>query len=135
MPTFNSLEDVMKYVKKATADSMKEVGDKVEDIMKEEIQSQVYDAYPDNEHRTGQLKQSVETTKISDNSVEVSWRDNGDWFSLINGDHMYVIHGLEMGKTWNRPGTNLVEESKQRADIEVPDVYKKAMRSKGVPIK
>ena len=73
MPTFKSLNDLMRYVNKATADSMPEVGKELEEIMKEEIQTQVYDAYdPSTYERTKQLLNSVETTNVSDNSVEVS---------------------------------------------------------------
>ena len=139
MPTFKSLNDLMRYVNKATADSMPEVGKELEEIMKEEIQTQVYDAYdPSTYARTKQLLNSVETTSVNDNSVEVSWRDNGDWTSYA-GKHMYVIHGLEMGKTYGRggyrPSTDLVGESTRRAKNEIPDKYKSEMRNRGIPIK
>ena len=139
MPTFKNLKDVMKYIEKATADAMPEVGEELEEIMKEEIQTQVYDAYdPSTYERTKQLLNSVETTNVSNNSVEVSWRDNGDWTSYA-GKHMYVIHGLEMGKTYGRggyrPSTDLVGESTRRANNEIPDKYKKIMKSKGIKIK
>ena len=139
MPTFKNLNDLMKYVKKATSDSMPELGKELEEIMKEEIQTQVYDAYDPSEYeRTMQLLNSVETTNVSDNSVEVSWRDNGDWTSYA-GKHMYVIHGLEMGKTYGkggyRPSTNLVEESYRRAENEIPKKYKTEMKKRGIPIK
>ena len=139
MPTFKSLNDLMRYVNKATADSMPEVGKELEEIMKEEIQKQVYDAYDTSKYdRTKQLLNSVETTNVSDNSVEVSWRDNGDWTSYA-GKHMYVIHGLEMGKTYGRggyrPSTDLVGESTRRANNEIPDKYKSEMRNRGIPIK
>lgn len=139
MPTFKSLKDAMKYIEKATSDSMQEVGRELEEIMKEEIQTQVYDAYnPSTYDRTKQLLNSVETTNVSDNSVEVSWRDNGDWTSYA-GKHMYVIHGLEMGKTYGkggyRPSTNLVEESYRRAENEIPKKYKTEMKKRGIPIK
>lgn len=139
MPTFKSLNDLMRYVNKATANSMPEVGKELEEIMKEEIQAQVYDAYdPSTYERTKQLLNSVETTNVSDNSVEVSWRDNGDWTSYA-GEHMYVIHGLEMGKTYGRggyrPSTDLVGESTRRGKNEIPDKYKSEMRNRGIPIK
>ena len=139
MPTFKSLNDLMIYVNKATADSMPEVGKELEEIMKEEIQTQVYDAYdPSTYERTKQLLNSVETTNVSNNSVEVSWRDNGDWTSYA-GKHMYVIHGLEMGKTYGRggyrPSTDLVGESTRRGKNEIPDKYKSEMRNRGIPIK
>lgn len=139
MAKFKSLKDAMKYIEKATSDSMQEVGRELEEIMKEEIQTQVYDAYdPSTYERTKQLLNSVETTNIRDNSVEVSWRDNGDWTSYA-GKHMYVIHGLEMGKTYGkggyRPSTNLVEESYRRAENEIPKKYKAEMKKRGIPIK
>ena len=139
MAKFKSLKDAMKYIEKATSDSMQEVGRELEEIMKEEIQTQVYDAYnPSTYDRTKQLLNSVETTNVSDNSVEVSWRDNGDWTSYA-GKHMYVIHGLEMGKTYGRggyrPSTNLVEESYKRAEDEIPNKYKIEMKKRGIPIK
>ena len=139
MPTFKSLKDVMKYIEKATEDAMPEVGKELEEIMKEEIQTQVYDAYdPSTYERTKQLLNSVETTSVNDSSVEVSWRDNGDWTSYA-GKHMYVIHGLEMGKTYGRggyrPSTDLVGESTRRASNEIPDKYKSEMRNRGIPIK
>ena len=139
MAKFKSLKDAMKYIEKATSDSMQEVGRELEEIMKEEIQTQVYDAYdPSKYDRTKQLLNSVETTNVSDNSVEVSWRDNGDWTSYA-GKHMYVIHGLEMGKTYGkggyRPSTNLVEESYRRAENEIPKKYKAEMKKRGIPIK
>ena len=139
MAKFKSLKDAMKYIEKATSDSMQELGRELEEIMKEEIQNQVYDAYnPSTYDRTKQLLNSVETTNVSDNSVEVSWRDNGDWTSYA-GKHMYVIHGLEMGKTYGRggyrPSTNLVEESYKRAEDEIPNKYKIEMKKRGIPIK
>ena len=139
MAKFKSLKDAMKYIEKATSDSMQELGRELEEIMKEEIQTQVYDAYnPSTYDRTKQLLNSVETTNVSDNSVEVSWRDNGDWTSYA-GKHMYVIHGLEMGKTYGkggyRPSTNLVEESYRRAENEIPKKYQAEMKKRGIPIK
>ena len=139
MAKFKSLKDAMKYIEKATSDSMQELGRELEEIMKEEIQTQVYDAYnPSTYDRTKQLLNSVETTNVSDNSVEVSWRDNGDWTSYA-GKHMYVIHGLEMGKTYGkggyRPSTNLVEESYRRTENEIPKKYKTEMKKRGIPIK
>ena len=140
MPKFKSLKDALNYIEKAKVDSMKEIGECVEDIMKEEIEEQVYDAYPDNEHRTGQLIESVGITRILDDKVEISWRDNGDWFSIIKRsnhekpDHMYVIHGHEMGKVWGRMNkpTTLVKTSTERAEKEVPEELIKILRSKGI---
>ena len=141
MPRFKNLKDVENYINKVKADSMRELGECVEDIMKEEIEEQVYDAYePRFYERTGQLIESVEITRILDDKVEISWRDNGNWYSVIKRakgeqpDHMYVIHGHEMGKVWGRMNkpTTLVETSTERAEKEVPYELIKILRSKGI---
>jgi len=144
MPKFKSLKAALNYIEKSKADSMRDMGKCIEDIMKEEIQTQVYDAYkPKYYERTNQFIDSVEITDVSNNKVEVSWRDNGDWYSVIKRarneqpDHMYVIHGHEMGTVWGREGepTNIVEESTRRAEYEVPDELVKSLRSKGINVR
>ena len=141
MPKFKSLNDALKYIEKAKADSMKELGECVEDIMKEEIKEQVYEAYkPEYYRRTNELRDSPKVTKILDDRVEISWRDNGNWYSIIKRnrneepDHMYVIHGHEMGKVWGRENepTTLVETSTERARKETPDELIKILGSKGI---
>ena len=141
MPKFKSLNDALKYIEEAKADGMKELGECVEEIMKEEIEEQVYNAYsPKHYERTDQLFNSVGITNITDDRVEVSWQDNGDWYSIIKRnrneepDHMYVIHGHEMGKVWGRMNkpTTLVETSTERARKETPDELIKFLRSKGI---
>ena len=141
MPKFKSLNDALKYIEEAKADSMKVLGECVEDIMMEEIDEQVYNAYnPRHYERTDQLFNSVGITNITDDRVEVSWQDNGDWYSIIKRnrneqpDHMYVIHGHEMGKVWGRENepTTLVETSTERARKETPDELIKFLRSKGI---
>ena len=141
MPKFKSLNDALKYIEKAKADSMKELGECVEDIMKEEIKEQVYEAYkPEYYRRTNELRDSPKVTKILDDRVEISWRDNGNWYSIIKRakgeepDHMYVIHGHEMGKVWGRMNkpTTLVETGTERAEKEVPEELIKILRSKGI---
>ena len=44
MPTFKSLNDLMRYVDKATSDSMPEVGKELEEVFKEAIDNEVYKA-------------------------------------------------------------------------------------------
>ena len=143
MPKFKSLNDALKYIEKAKADSMKELGECVEDIMKEEIKEQVYEAYkPEYYRRTNELRDSPKVTKILDDRVEISWRDNGNWYSIIKRnrneepDHMYVIHGHEMGKVWGRMNkpTTLVETSTERAKKEVPEELIRILRSKGIKV-
>lgn len=138
MPKFKSLDDALRYVERAKEDSLRDLGKHIEDIMKEEIQDQVYDRYdPKTYDRTGQFIDSVKVTDVSHDRVEVTWRNNGDWTSYA-GDPMYVIHGHEMGKVYGRtstgyrPKTYLVEESMKRAEREVPDELIEFLRLKGI---
>ena len=133
--------EVEEYINKAKADSMKELGECVEEIMKEEIEEQVYNAYkPEYYRRTNELFNSPGITKILDDKVEISWRDNGNWYSVIKRargeqpDHMYVIHAHEMGTVWGRENepTTLVETSTERAEKEVPEELIRILRSKGI---
>ena len=140
MPKFKNLKSALNYIEKAKKRSMKDVGKCIENIMKEEIQDQVYDRYkPTDYDRTGQFINSVEVTDITDDRIEVSWRDNGDWESYA-GNHMYVIHGHEMGKVYGatksgyRPQTNLVEESTRRTEREVPEELIRSLGSKGIKV-
>lgn len=136
MATFKNLDDLMKYIEKATAESMKEVGEKLEDIMKDTIDEEVYDAYdPKIYDRSYQLRDKMVEVKSDNNSAEVRIAHTGDHISYIKGTRFYVPYGLEGGYTWGRGATNIQENSLKKAEDEIPDTYKKAMRSKGIPVK
>ncbi|MGL5191671.1 MAG: hypothetical protein ACRC7S_18680 [Cetobacterium sp.] len=142
MATFSSLEAIMKHIEKATTDSMKEVGEELEDVFKDAIDEEVYDAYDPVEYdRTYQLRdEMVEITNLGKDNVEVSITHTGDHISYIKGTRFYVPFGLEGGYTWgdrgvNRPATDIEGNAIIKAEDRVPDVYKKSMRSKGIPIK
>ena len=138
MPKFKNLESALNYIEKTKATTMKKMGRCIEEIMKEEIQTQVYDAYkPEDYKRTREFINSVKATDITEDRIEVTWRDSGDWRSYA-GEHMYVIYGHEMGKVYGvggyRPITNLVEESERRVKQEIPDELAKALRLKGIKV-
>ena len=136
MATFKNLDDLMKYIEKATAESMKEVGEKLEDIMKDTIDEEVYDAYdPKKYPRSYQLRDKMVEVKYGDDNAEVRITHTGDHISYVKGTRFYVPYGLEGGHTWGRGATNIQESSLRKAEDEIPDTYKKAMKSKGVPIK
>lgn len=136
MPTFNSLNALMDYINNATASSMREVGDELEDVFKDSIDEEVYDAYdPKHYERTNQLKDMVETTNIDNNSVEVSITHTGGHISYIKGTRFYVPYGLEGGHTWGRGATDIEGNAMNKAEKRIPDTYKDAMKSRGIPIK
>lgn len=142
---FSSLEDLKSYVEKKHLQALEEVGEEMKDIMKKETTEQVYHAYNPNAYETtGQLLDSIDITDMSKNSVTVEWQDNGDWTS-VNGEHFFPMYGLESGKTWGegstrlnpkyRPKTNLLEESINEIEREIPNEYRKIMNGLGVPVR
>lgn len=136
MPTFKNLKDVMKYIEKATEDAMPEVGEELEEVFKEAIDKEVYEAYdPKIYKRTMQLKDMVEITDIGKDKVEVSITHTGDHISYIKGTRFYVPYGLEGGHTWGRGATDMEGEAIDIANDRIPDKYKKIMKSKGIKIK
>ena len=136
MPTFKSLNDLMRYVNKATADSMPEVGKELEEVFKEAIDNEVYKAYsPKIYERTEQLKDMVEITKIGNENGEVSITHTGDHISYIKGTRFYVPYGLEGGHTWGRGATDIEGEAMDIAKDKIPEKYKSEMRNRGISIK
>ena len=71
MPKFKSIKSALNYFEKSKAASMKDVAKCIEDIMKEEIQEQVYDAYkPQGDYvRTGEFIDSVKATDITEDRL------------------------------------------------------------------
>ena len=136
MPTFKNLKSLMKYVDKATSDSMSRVGKELEYVFKDAIDKEVYDAYdPKMSERTEQLKDMVEITNIGDKNVEVSITHTGDHISYVKGTRFYVPYGLEDGHTWGRSSTDIEGEAMKLAQDRIPEEYKKAMKGQGISIK
>ena len=133
---FKSLEDLVRYVKRMNGVAMYEVGEEMKDIMKEETAEQVYQSYsPDVYTRTYDLMNSIDVVERDNDSVTAEFQDNGNWTSVKYGTHFHAIKGLEDGATWGRSGTNLMEESSNRIEKEIPKKYKSIMNRLGVPMK
>lgn len=132
---FNSLDDAMAYIRSQNAKAMNVVGKEMEDIMKEEVRSQVYNAYSPQEYdRTGDVEKCARVTETSATSVVAEFADEGGWTS-VKGGHYNAYEGLEDGWTWGRGETNLMETSESRIESEIPNEYKGTMNSLGVPVK
>lgn len=142
---FSSLEELVRYVESKQSRAMNSVGKEMKEIMKQETNSQV-DAYSNSIYEnTGDIIDCIDITDMSKDSVEVSWKDNGDWHSVIDGNHMYAPYALENGTAWGRgktrtnlsyrPKTNFVEESMDKIKSEIPNEYKRIMNGLGVPLK
>lgn len=136
MTTFKSLEDLMVYVNKATTNSMREVGEELKEVMKDAIDDEVYNSYdPKVYERTEQLKNMVELTDVGNNSAEVRVTHTGGHISYIKGTRFYVPYGLEDGHTWGRGATDIEGCAMDKAEDRIPEKYKQAMNSRGIPIK
>ncbi|HBE8640386.1 TPA: hypothetical protein KM425_002107 [Clostridioides difficile] len=144
---FKSLDELVAYTKNKIAASMPEVGKEMKEIMKEEVNKQVYSGYtPVGEWnpnvwggRTGQLLDAIDVTELSSNSVTSEIQNNGNWVDAFTRNSAFPMERLEKGKVWGvggyRPQTNIMEESNSKAQERVPKCFKSKMNELGVPVK
>lgn len=141
---FKSLDELVAYTKVKIAASMPEVGEEMKEIMKEEVVKQAYGSFiPTIYERTGDLLDASEIAEITANSVTSEIKDNGGWNSL-RGGHFFPMYGFEGGSVWThgstreepkfRPQTNIMSESKAKAQERVPKCFKTTMNGLGVPV-
>ncbi|AWH83466.1 hypothetical protein [Clostridioides difficile] len=143
---FKSLDELVAYTKNKIAASMPEVGKEMKEIMKEEVNKQVYSGYtPVGEWnpnvwggRTGQLLDAVDVTELSSNSVTSEIQNKGNWVDAFTRNSAFPMERLEKGKVWGvggyRPQTNIMEESNSKAQERVPKCFKSTMNGLGVPV-
>lgn len=135
---FSNLNDMISYIEKQQSKVSKKLGDAMVDIMKEEVQTQVYSAYsPRTYNRTGDMINSPQIEYFDKNQVSVAFMNMGSWTSY-GGTPFHAIIGLEAGKTYGvggyRPKTNLMETSFNKIENKIPNVFLDYMRSQGIPI-
>ena len=141
---FNSLDDVVNYIKRSCnpdiIDEIEREGLKtMEDVTRDQV-----DGW------SGDIFKSVGTNIKTNDSLELSWRDNGRWYSLAEktkGNHMYAPWALEHGKVWdfsagsspNNPiykkPTTLEETSADIIEKDSEDITRKILRRKGFKVK
>lgn len=141
---FSSLEEMIAYIEKAQSQATKKMGDEMVDIMKDEVQKQVYNSYSPNDYnRTMQLLNSPQITNVSKNYVSAAFLMMGDWKSQGygmssysgGGSPFFPMYGLEYGGVWGRGTTSIMDESIDRMENEIPLCYRDAMNSMGIPIR
>lgn len=144
---FNSLEELTKYLENKQATAMPKVGEEMKNIMKEETKKEV-DSYVTLKYEnTGYIIDCIDITMLSKDSVDVSWQDNGRWYSLSEKsykDHMYAPWALEHGKVWAsgstssnpnyRDSTDFVDNSTKQIEKDLPKKYKKIMNNLGISL-
>ena len=141
---FSSLEAVVSYIKNSCnpeiIDEIEREGLKtMEDVTRDQV-----DGW------SGDIFQSVGTNIKTNDSLELSWQDNGGWYSLsekTKGDHMYAPWALEHGKVWDfsagsspknpiyKKPTTLEETSTEIIEKDSEDITRKILRRKGFDVK
>ena len=130
---FNSIEEMVAYVKRQIASTNDDLGEEMVRIAKEETKKQQESYTPTQYERTDALVNCIGITNVSPESVEISWQDNGGWTS-VKGSPFYAPQGLENGTTWGRSGTDFVDQSFNEIEDKIPLSFKRHMKSRGVPI-
>lgn len=140
---FKSLSEVVSFIKQAQTNAIKEIGESVEEIIKETTQDNLYDSYSPNQYiRTGDMmRDMVQTKSMTSNSLTVGFEDNGGHTSWVSPyPHVFVAPILEEGGHTRevgggrKPPTRIIEDSYEKAEKEVPKVYISAMASQGVKV-
>lgn len=125
---FSSIEELTAYVESRQSRAMKDVSEDLKRIVDESVSGNV-DGW------TGQIFDSV-ISGSSNDSAEAEFIDNGRWYSEVTGNEVgNPIKFLEAGTTWNKDKTNIMKDSFNKAESEIPDNYKKYMNGLGVPLK
>lgn len=140
---FKSLGEVINYIKKSQTQAIKEIGQELENTVRETTQKNLYDAYSPTSYnpRTYDMLNMIRTTEISSDSVTVAIEDTGGHTSWSEPHpHVFVAPILEEGgHTFHRngerkPPTRIIEDSVEKAKDTAPETYIKAMAKKGIKV-
>lgn len=134
---FNSIEEMVRYIESQSVSANATLADNMVDIAKENTKEEQYKYTPETYKRTGKLIDSIKATKITKDNIEIEWTNPG-WLSYDKKKYIYATGALENGTTYGvggyRPATNFVEETYNELEDKIPIDYKKAMKSRGIPI-
>lgn len=132
---FNSLEEMIAYIEKQQAGVAKDMGDEMVQIMKEEVQKQVYASYkPKTYQRTRDMMNSPQIKYFDKNQVVTEFMMMGSWTSY-SGSPFFPMYALEGNTVYGRSGTNIMDVSCNRIESKIPNVFVQEMRSRGIPIR
>lgn len=140
-----ALENLLNKIEEASARSVQQTGEFVEQEFSELVQKEVYEKYsPKAYERTGAMGETPKIAVLKNDYVKIEFRDLGNWYSRgggmpnykDDGQPFFAMIGLEQGTTWNRPASNIMKEvASWRFKSEIADEYKEAMLTQGIPIK
>ena len=132
---FNSVEEAEAYIEKQLQGACQSVADEMVDIAKRETQAQTQRGKGAPSYaNTGNVINCIDATKISTKEVEITWQDNGGWYSIITGEPFYAPWALENGYTWNVGATNFVDSSFSQIQSSIPPLLISYLRARGIPI-
>ena len=141
---FSSIDEIASYIKNSCnpdiIDEIEREGLKtMEDVTNQQVAGWSRDIF-----------QSIGTNIKTNDSLELSWQDNGGWHSLASktrDNHMYAPWALEHGKVWDfsagstpknpiyKKPTTLEETSAERIEKDSEDITRKILRRKGFDVK
>ena len=132
---FNSVEEAEAYIEKQLQGACQSVADEMVDIAKRETQAQTQRGKGAPFYaNTGNVINCIDATKISTKEVEITWQDNGGWYSVITGEPFYAPWALENGTVWYQSSTNFVDSSFSRIQSDIPPLLVSYLRARGIPI-
>lgn len=136
--TFNSIDEMRKYVLSIMNDCAYLTSERMLEIMKQQIED-AYNSYsPSMYVRTGDLLNTPQRISANSRGIKTAFVDNGGWYSLVGqtkGHHFFALEGLEAGTSWGRDATDIYQNSVDICHIEIGDFYVDCMKKFGVPIK
>lgn len=159
MPTFSSIKQLETYLKKAIQDSMEDVGRDVEQVVRDNLEKEVYQPFEPEEYiRTRELMNSLtHKTKKNGNEATVEVKNDEDMFydNYAPNQHMNVTNGNDLpldalvdivnnGKAgrifgegaWTKPRPFMTDSQK---DVEKKKIHvkglKKSLKNKGLNVR
>lgn len=125
---FNSLEEVVNFIKSSNRIAMEECSEEMKRILEKQMHDEITGF-------SGQMFDSV-VSHSTNNIAEVGFEDTGDWTSLITGESVgNPIKFTEAGTTWGKDATNIMASATETCENEIPIEYKNIMNSLGIPVR
>lgn len=144
MMVVNDVQSAVNYIKSIVSTAMPTMANKMVDIMQLEVNEQIYaDHEPSVYERTGQMGEIAQIHSIDMDSVVVEFKDDGDWTSVLTGEHFFPIIGWEAGRVWQfksdtavtyYPPTTIIPDSQVNIAMKIPQELKSYLISQGLDV-
>lgn len=144
MMVVNDVQSAVNYIKSIVSTAMPTMANKMVDIMQLEVNEQIYaDHEPSVYERTGQMGEIAQIHSIDMDSAVVEFKDDGDWTSVLTGEHFFPIIGWEAGRVWQfksdtavvyYPPTTIIPDSQVNIAMKIPQELKSYLISQGLDV-